>query len=194
MGNESRVTLSNLNDSELIDRFRYSHNNQYVGELYLRYAHLVLGLCIKYYKDTDLAQDATMNIFELLLHELKRHKIDHFKSWLYTVSKNYCLQELRKTQTQLKKDDAYAVFYAETMELDDSLHLNTKKELLLTEMEQALNQIKYNQRLCLKMFYLDGKSYADISKELDFSLKDVKSNIQNGKRNLKIILEKNHGG
>jgi len=184
-----KIGLTKLPDNELIDRFRYSHDNLYVGELYSRYSHLVLGLCIKYFKDIEIAKDATMSIFELLMQELKRHQIENFKSWLFTVSKNYCLQELRKTNSRYQKEDLYKVFLSETMESDLSQHPIDKKEKMITKMESLLPSLKNNQRICLKMFYLEGKSYADISQELTFSLKEVKSHIQNGKRNLKIKLE-----
>lgn len=184
-----KIGLAKLPDNELIDRFRYSHDNLYIGELYNRYSHLVLGLCIKYFKDIEIAKDATMSIFELLIHELKRHRIENFKSWLYTVSKNYCLQELRKSNSSFQKEEQYKLFLSETMESDLSLHPIDEKEKLITKMESLLPSLKNNQRICLKMFYLEGKSYADISQELNFSLKDVKSHIQNGKRNLKIKLE-----
>jgi RNA polymerase sigma factor (sigma-70 family) len=192
MHKQGNTPLKELPDNELIDRFRYSHDNEYVGELYARYAHLVLGLCIKYYKDIDVAKDATMSIFELLIHELKRHHIDNFKSWLYTVSKNYCLQELRKTKSSSQKEELYKVFIAETMEMDTEMHPIIETEKLISKMESTLPSLKYNQRECLKMFYLEGKSYADIANELSFSLKDVKSHIQNGKRNLKIKMEENN--
>jgi len=184
-----KIGLTKLPDNELIDRFRYSHDNLYVGELYSRYSHLVLGLCIKYFKDIEIAKDATMSIFELLMQELKRHQIENFKSWLFTVSKNYCLQELRKTNSRYQKEDLYKVFLSETMESDLSQHPIDEKEKMITKMESLLPSLKNNQRICLKMFYLEGKSYADISQELTFSLKEVKSHIQNGKRNLKIKLE-----
>jgi RNA polymerase sigma factor (sigma-70 family) len=189
MSSLPKIELAKLPDNELIERFRYSHDNQYVGELYTRYAHLVLGLCIKYFEDVDVAKDATMSIFELLLHELKRHHIDHFKSWLYTVSKNYCLQELRKKKSRNKKEDLFKDFLQDTMESELDMHPKEHKELLLLRMEKLLPTLKNNQRLCLKMFYLEGKSYADISYELNFSLKEVKSHIQNGKRNLKIKMQ-----
>ena len=183
------IGLTKLPDNELIDRFRYSHDNLYIGELYSRYSHLVLGLCIKYFRDIETAKDATMSIFELSMRELKRHRIENFKSWLFTVSKNYCLQELRKTNSLFQKEELYKVFLSETMESDLAMHPIDEKEKLITKMESLLPSIKNNQRICLKMFYLEGKSYADISQELNFSLKDVKSHIQNGKRNLKIKLE-----
>jgi RNA polymerase sigma-70 factor (ECF subfamily) len=189
MHQAGKIGLTKLPDNELIDRFRYSHDNLYVGELYSRYSHLVLGLCIKYFKDIEIAKDATMSIFELLMQELKRHQIENFKSWLFTVSKNYCLQELRKTNSRYQKEDLYKVFLSETMESDLSQHPIDEKEKMITKMESLLPSLKNNQRICLKMFYLEGKSYADISQELTFSLKEVKSHIQNGKRNLKIKLE-----
>ncbi len=189
MPSGDKIELAQLPDNELIDRFRYSHNTEYVGELYNRYSHLVLGLCIKYFKDVEIAKDATMSIFELLLHELKRHSIDNFKSWLFSVSKNYCLQELRKKKSTGLKEDQFKIFLSDTMESDVDLHPNNEKEKLLTRMEGLIPTLKNNQRICLKMFYLEGKSYADIAIELNFSLKEVKSHIQNGKRNLKNKLE-----
>lgn len=193
MPSNGKIRISQLSDNELIDCFRYSHDNQYIGELYTRYAHLVLGLGIKYFKDVEIAKDATMSIFELLHHELKRHHISHFKSWLFTVSKNYCLQELRKQKSLFKKEDLLQDFLKDTMENDLELHPKNEKESLLAKMEALIPTLNNNQRTCLKMFYLEGKSYADISTELNFSLKEVKSHIQNGKRNLKIKLEQDNG-
>jgi len=185
MATNGRRKFADLSDNELIERFRYSHDNEYIGELYGRYAHLVLGLCIKYFKEAELAKDATMNIFELLLQELKRHKIENFKSWLYSVTKNFCLQELRKKQNIHQKQDRYSLFVKETMEIEEDLHLHKDKEQLYMALEDEILNLNNNQRICVKMFYLEGKSYADISHELNFSLKEVKSHIQNGKRNLK---------
>ncbi len=193
MPSNGKIRISQLSDNELIDRFRYSHDNQYIGQLYMRYAQLVLGLCIKYFKDIEIAKDATMCIFELLHHELKRHHISQFKSWLFTVSKNYCLQELRKQKSLFKKEDLLQDFLKDTMENDLELHPKNEKETLLAKMEALIPTLKNNQRTCLKMFYLEGMSYADISKELNFSLKEVKSHIQNGKRNLKIKLVQDNG-
>lgn len=185
----SKKNKSNsLSDSELIELFRHSHDNKYIGNLYLKYSPLVLGLCIKYYKDKPKAQDAVMSIFELIIKELKKHKVENFKSWLYSVSKNYCLQEIRKNQSKLKKNDAFEVFYKESMEIDDEKHLNNKvkKEKLLNKMEKAMNLLKNEQKICLTQFYLKNKTYAEITLETGYTLNEVKSYIQNGKRNLKI--------
>lgn len=182
-----------ITDEQLIEKFRLSHDNTYVGELYNRYAHLVLGLGLKYFKNQDDASDAVSNIFELLIKELKKHRIENFKSWLFTVSKNHCLQELRKRQTTDKKASVFEDFLQETMESDEEIHLISKKEELLIKLEKALPELKYNQKICIKMFYLERKTYADIAEETGFSLKEIKSYIQNGKRNLLIKLQEENG-
>lgn len=174
-------------DKELIELFRHSHDNKYIGYLYLKYSHLVLGLSLKYYKDIDKANDALMSVFELIIKELKKHKVDNFKSWLYSVTKNYCLQDLRKNKTHLKRSEAFEIFYKESMEIDDEKHLleKNKKEKLFIKMEKMLILLKYEHKTCLTKFYIESKTYAEISTETGYTLNEVKSYIQNGKRNLK---------
>lgn len=192
MFSNSRHKIENLPDLELIERYRHSHDNLYIGILYERYAHLVLGTCFNYLKNESKAEDALSGIFELLMVELKKHKIQNFKSWLYTLSKNYCLQELRKDKNLQGKESAYEVFIKENMESEEFLHLKSDKlakEKIYTNLEKALLTLKYNQQVCLKLFYFENKSYADINKTTGFSLKEIKSNIQNGKRNLLIKMK-----
>ena len=70
-----------LTDEELVERYRNSHETVYIGELYQRYTHLVFGVCMKYFKDEATAEDASMQIFEKLITELKKHHITAFKPW-----------------------------------------------------------------------------------------------------------------
>jgi RNA polymerase sigma factor (sigma-70 family) len=184
-----------VSDEQLIERFRLSHDNVYIGELYSRYAHLILGLAIKYFKNETDATDAVSAIFELLLKELKKYQVENFKSWLYTVSKNYCLQELRKRKSSKEKSLLYEDFVQETMENGQAEHLSkAEKEKVFEQLEKSVNLLKYNQRLCIKMFYLEGLTYADISAQTGFSLKEIKSYIQNGKRNLQILMTQENNG
>lgn len=181
---------SKFTDEELVERYRLSHDVKYAGNLYLRYTHLVLGLGIKYFKNESAATDAVMDIFEIVTKELKKRHVENFKSWLYTVSKNHCLQELRKNKTVIKKQDAFEVFLNNSMENNEELHLieRTEKEALLLKLEKALPSLNQQQQQCVKAFYLENKSYQLIADEFRMTINDVKSNIQNGKRNLKIKL------
>ncbi|MEI8136301.1 MAG: sigma-70 family RNA polymerase sigma factor [Bacteroidota bacterium] len=177
-----------FSDNDLINTFLEKDDNATVGLLYERYGHLVLGLCIKYLKNKDEAQDAVIQIFTGLLKDLKKHKIEFFKSWLYVYSKNFCLMELRKRQSMLKKeleliDNAHLI-----MDYSNPEHLN-EKEKQISIMEQALELLNIEQKKCIDLFYLKNKSYVEIVDITGFTANEVKSHIQNGKRNLKIKME-----
>lgn len=176
-----------LDDNELIKRYCSEDNSVFLGILFKRYSHLVLGLCIKYLKNEDEAQDLVMQIFEKLTSDLKKHKIEFFKSWLYTYSKNMCLMELRKKQSQLKKDIELQENNILFMDSSESLHLNTKDaiENTILHLEAALNGLSKEQKQCIILFYYKNKSYNEIVDLTGFNTNEVKSYIQNGKRNLK---------
>lgn len=175
-------------DAQLINNFLESGDNVFIGELYKRYGHLVLGLCIKYLKDKDEAEDAVMTIFGQLLNDLKKHKVEYFKSWLYTYSKNFCLMQLRKKQNQLKKELDVKENEIFLMDYNNIEHLN-EKEQQISLMQSALNELNKDQKMCLELFYLNNKSYTEIVTITGYNNNEVKSHIQNGKRNLKIKME-----
>ena len=175
-------------DNQLINIFLESGDNVYIGELYSRYGHLVLGLCIKYLKNKDEAEDAVMTIFGQLINDLKKHKVEYFKSWLYTYSKNYCLMQLRKKQTVLKKELDVRENEIFLMDYNNIEHLN-EKESQITLMQTALNELNEEQKVCLELFYLSNKSYTEIVTLTGYNNNEVKSHIQNGKRNLKLKME-----
>jgi len=163
-----------------------------VGILYKRYSHLVLGLSIKYLKDKDEAKDAVMQIFEKLMSDLLKHDIQYFKSWLYTFSKNHCLMIIRSKQARLSKEIDIQINASSFMETETNQHLNLseEKEREYIALEKAVDSLNEEQKICIDLFYLKEKSYQEISDVTGYTLNEVKSFIQNGKRNLKIKLEK----
>ncbi len=179
---------NNYSDNELINIFSETGDNRLVGILYQRYGHLVLGLCIKYLKNKDEAEDAVIQIFTNLLKDLKKHKIAYFKSWLYVYSKNFCLMELRKRQSNLKKELELKENVHLFMDMPSEEHLK-EKEKQIVMMEIAIGLLNTEQKICIELFYLKNKSYVEIIEITGFSNNDVKSYIQNGKRNLKIKME-----
>lgn len=176
-----------LSDKELIDLYKKKGDNSLVGELYKRYSHLVYGVCLKYLKNEDESKDAVLQIFENLLEDLKKHDVANFKSWLHSVSRNHCLMFLRKQQTHLKRVNEYEAVVQgeeETFDAPFTIHESEIKENLLTSLEQAINKLKEEQRICIELFFLQEKCYTEVAEQTGFSLKQVKSYIQNGKRNL----------
>jgi RNA polymerase sigma factor (sigma-70 family) len=180
--------LSNT-DEELISRFKETGNNFFMGELYKRYTHLVFGLCMKYLKDEDASKDMVMDIFEKILLRIHKEEISFFKSWLYIVAKNECLMKLRKADYTVQIENVSGAL----MENGEGVHLNEEenKEAVLRALEKGVQMLNDNQKKCIELFYLQQRSYQEVADHTGFSLNEVKSHIQNGKRNLKNYLSNN---
>jgi RNA polymerase sigma-70 factor (ECF subfamily) len=180
-------------DNELIKLYKRTANTAYAGELYERYVHLVYGVCMKYLKNEEDSKDAAMQIFEKLLVELKIHEVANFKSWLHVLAKNHCLMWLRSARVRHEK----SILTYETrddMENEEGMHLAVEEtetlEGNLILLEKGMQGLPIEQKQCIELFYLQQKCYKEIVELTGYDIKKVKSYIQNGKRNLKIYLEK----
>ncbi|SFH29296.1 RNA polymerase sigma factor [Pedobacter insulae] len=175
-------------DLALIARYRQSGDLEVLGVLYNRYMHLVFGVCFNYFKDEEQSKDAVMQIFEELVTKLKVHQVQNFKSWLHVLSRNHCLMALRKSSKNptVSLEDNF-------VENDDFVHLDIDdaKEQQLTVMEKCMEALPEEQRKSVDLFYLQEKCYKEVADITGYDMLKVKSYIQNGKRNLKICIEKN---
>ena len=183
---------TNLTDSELILQYKKKNEPDLLGHLYSRYVTLVYGLCLNYFLDREIAKDMVMRIFEELAIELHRHEIRNFKSWLYVFAKNHCLMELRKQSSLKRREQAWLENHGKFMEFqienhpidrDDGLGMNG-------QLQDCINRLKEEQKQCVHLFYYERKSYREITLLIGLEEKKVKSLLQNGKRNLKICLER----
>lgn len=172
-------------DAELVKLYQQQNDKKSLGILFERYYHMVFGVGMKYMKNSAAAKDVTMQVFEKLIVDLKKHKIEYFKSWLYRVAQNACLMELRKNKSITKPLEENMLG---SMENETELHQIVEKEKMLVNMERELANLPPEQQKCVRLFYLERKTYNDICVLTGFSFKEVKSFIQNGKRNLKIKL------
>lgn len=184
--------LEQLDDESLVDLYKQEGQKEAIGTLFKRYSHLVLGVCLKYLKDEDDSKDAAMQVFEKVLTDLKKHEVDFFKGWLYRVAQNHCLGKLRTPRKEINRQEEFVMEKAMFLHQGavDDLDVN-EKEAQLSRMEKELENLDEYQRICIRLFYLEQRSYQEVSDQTGFTLNQVKSYIQNGKRNLKIRLEKN---
>jgi len=182
---------TNANDEELVVLYKSTNNTRILGELFKRHSLMCFAVCNKYLKDESAAEDAAMSIFEKLFTDLHKHEIANFKSWLHTVCRNHCLMQLRKQTPIVRINDNSEENSESFVNLDRFLHQEDnqqEKEEKLLMLEQAIMQLKDKQKECIELFYLQQKSYDEIATLTGYSPNEVKSYIQNGKRNLKIAL------
>jgi RNA polymerase sigma-70 factor (ECF subfamily) len=174
-------------DDELLKQFVQTSHQEILGQLYSRYVPFVYGLCLKYLRQIEDAKDAVSDIYVELTMKIHKYRIDNFKTWLYSVAKNHCLQILRK-----KKNRFFEEIDTGIMESDDFEHLIDADEdrEKVNALNYCLTTLPDEQRQCIVHFFFDDFSYADIVEKTGFALNKVKSYIQNGKRNLKICILK----
>lgn len=177
---------NNYSDAELVSLYRDGGEQNVLALLYQRYMDLMYGVCLKYLKDPEASKDAVINIYEELITKLKQHEVTHFKSWLYTLSRNHCLMQLRK-----EKGKATIEIPATFMQTEEMLHPNgvLLKEEQFTQLEDCIKQLTEEQKDCVELFYLHGKCYKEIVEQTKLKWNEVRSNIQNGRRNLKLCMD-----
>lgn len=178
--------LSAQDDLELVKEYKSGGDINVLGELYGRYMELVYGVCLKYFKEPEEAKDAVINIFEELVTKLKKYDVINFKSWLYQLAKNYCLMKLRSRKSKP------VIVDIDIMHLEENNHPDNvaKKEEQLNGMESCMEQLPAEQKRAIELFYLQEKCYKEIADLTGTEINKVRSFIQNGRRNLKICMEK----
>jgi RNA polymerase sigma factor (sigma-70 family) len=176
-----------LSDEELVAAYKQTNDLLVLSHLYERYMDLVYGVCLKYFKDIEMAKDSVMFIFEELISKLQKHEITNFKSWLHQVAKNHCLMQLRS-----EKKFSKAAVDITLMQNEENVHLNgvLEKEEHLKQLQSCLERLPQEQKNAVELFYIEGKCYNEIAEQTGMEWKKVRSSIQNGRRNLKLCMEK----
>jgi RNA polymerase sigma factor (sigma-70 family) len=182
-----KISSSTFTDKDLTELYKKSGDLAVLGQLYERYMDLLYGVCLKYLKEPEDAKDSVMMIFEELVTKLKKHEVEYFRSWVYQLAKNHCLMKLRSGKKYKTTE-----FDPDLVQTEDNVHLNgvLEKEENLKKMEFCMGQLPDEQRKVIQLFYFEGKCYNEIVEITGYAWNDVRSFIQNGRRNLKLCMEK----
>lgn len=174
-----------MDEQELLNKYRETKDPKYFAELYEPFMPLVYGSCLKYFKNEEDAQDAVMDLYVKLTQKALTHKIEFFKSWLFVVTRNHCFEILRKRNVHSDKESAAALMYSEEVFHPDSVDKDAHVKIL----HECMEKLDGFQKSCVELFYFKKMSYMAISEQLGVKFNQVRSRIQNGRRNLKICME-----
>ena len=183
----AKDAFAHIEDKQLLDKFYTEGNNYWLGILLQRYTLLLFGVCMKYLKNEEDAKDCVQQIFLKVISEVQKYKVDYFKSWLYMIARNHCLMKIRDRQGKIPVELTHNLL---TPEEYYSKQILVEKDRTIALIEEGLHELNEEQKLCITLFYLKKKSYQEIADTTSYNHLQVKSFIQNGKRNLKLIVEK----
>jgi RNA polymerase sigma-70 factor (ECF subfamily) len=190
---DEKKEMHSLPDEQLVARYAQTHDKEIIGILYERYTHLLFSVCYKYLGNDADAEDTVMLVFEKLFDLLLKSDIQNFKSWIYTITKNECLMHLRRMKSgERVKEENLKKLDVEIMESIELNHLlsDGDGEHRIRYLETAITGLSPEQKQCIELFYLNEKSYREVEQITGYTFNEVKSHIQNGKRNLKQIMER----
>jgi RNA polymerase sigma-70 factor (ECF subfamily) len=173
---------------ELVARYRATGDPAVLGTLFERYAHLALGVGLRYLRSREDAEDAVMEVYAHLVTALRRHEVANFKSWLYSVVANHCRMALRRRKGQPIAVEASEELLDAVLEGAPAPYEESEADRRMDSLQHALGQLGEGQRRCLELFYLEGHSYAEVARRSGYALNEVKSHIQNGRRSLKVLM------
>jgi RNA polymerase sigma factor (sigma-70 family) len=171
-----------LSDQELIEEYKRTSNSWYAGELFRKYNQLITAVAYNYMQNNVDTEDAVMEVFEIILRDLQHHEVSNFKTWVYSVTKHLCLKKLKKNPLEVTDvEQALRNMAAEENPQSEAVKLEEQLEKL----QEALLRLSEEQKKCIELFYFKEKSYKEVSDLTGYSVNEVKSYLQNGKRNLK---------
>jgi RNA polymerase sigma factor (sigma-70 family) len=179
----NRKEHQTYSDEMLLEKYYEQYDNYWLGILLPRYTLLLLGVCMKYLKDPESARDMVQQVFMKCMTELPRYRVEFFKAWIYQVTRNDCLMFLRKKKMRVTE------LVDQIPDELETVSLLQEEERQWRALETAIQSLNQEQKICIQQFYLQKKSYLEITQKTGYSLMQVKSYIQNGKRNLKIELD-----
>jgi len=182
--------MSQLSDEQLVARYRDGDDMDALAFLFDKYLDLIFGVCMKYFKQPQDSEDGTMAVFEVLVVKLKTHDVHNFKSWLYVLTKHYCLQKLRQRGKTLTKNSEDILMQLVDEVHPDDVYLIESRENGLRE---CIQQLPADQKRTVQLFYFESQSYVEIADTMSVDKEKGRSFIQNGRRNLRVCMNKKNG-
>jgi RNA polymerase sigma-70 factor, ECF subfamily len=187
--NFHKKALLQHSDEELMGKYGQTGDPEWLGELFRRHMHLVYGVCLKYLNNREDSKDAVMQVFEKLHQDLHKQQVANFKAWLYVVTKNHCLMQLRQATTDRRKKENFLL--TGFMESEPEWHPfdEPSDNGLENKLKNCIEKLNKEQKSCIELFFYKKLCYKEIAEQTQMPLIKIKSHIQNGKRNLKICIE-----
>ncbi|GAB2519071.1 RNA polymerase sigma factor [Spirosoma aerophilum] len=170
-----------VSDEDMIRQYLSSNSTVCFESLYNRYVGKVYKQCFSMTKDSEQAQDFTHDIFIRVFAHLDRfQQRSSFSTWLYSVSYNYCLDQLKRakrlTMSELTDDIDYYCTSTEDAE---------KVDYELQQLAKVMKKISPQDATVLRMKYQDGLPLSQIGQQLNLKESAVKMRLKRSRNKVR---------
>jgi RNA polymerase sigma-70 factor, ECF subfamily len=192
------LDLANLPDADVVALAQQGRDVAF-RELVHRYERPVFSLVYRMVRDRELAEDLTQDTFVKVLTHVDKYRPEFkFSSWLFKIANNVAIDHLRRrTLDTVSMDGSPHAGTADAVEAS-SFDVAVPQENALDELEarevgtaieQAIARLRPEDRSCILLRHVEGRSYEEIAATLDLPLGTVKTYIHRARHELRKELE-----
>lgn len=177
-----------LSDEDLVELVR-SKDQELYRVVVERYQSRLLRFATYLIKDPDKAADVVQEAFIKAFINLKGFKTKKkFSSWIYRIVHNEAINQIKKEKKKIsfEENDWLKQLASKEVSMEEKL---VKKEARIM-VKKCLNQLPLVYRSPLTLFYLEERSYEEISDILKIPVGTVGTRINRGKKMMKVIIGK----
>lgn len=154
------------------------------AELMDRYRESIYFMMLKMVKNTDDAEDLTIEAFGKAFNRLSQYSPSFaFSTWLFKIASNNCIDFIRKKRVQvtsmdsgIKTDEGEIVFYDARSNTRDPEETVMHKQKVM-HMRELVSRLKPRYRILIEKRYFEELSYEEIAEELNLPLGTVKAQL-----------------
>lgn len=178
---------TNTKENEWIKNCLTSSDSECWGTIYEKYKRYVYAKCYSIVRSEEDARDLTVESFIKAYENLQSFDLSKpFLPWLNRITINLCIDHIRKKNRIHFDQLSEHPNVGSGENITHQIELDEKKK----KIKKAIYKLKKSQKRCFCLFYIQEKSYKEIAAITGYSYDEVRSNIQNGKRNFKQLMEK----
>ncbi|MFQ5674351.1 MAG: RNA polymerase sigma factor [bacterium] len=174
-------------DNATIRSYLETRDVRYLGRLYEAYKKTIFWHCLKMVGNEEDAKDLASETFIRTFDRIEDFKLGApFCPWLMRIATNLCIDHLRKKNRYkfYKFDETHSAVAIQN-ESEPKQPMISGERII-----EKLKKLKPLQKRCFCLFYIHNLTYKQIAELTGYPLGKVRSYIQNGKRNFKLLMEK----
>lgn len=173
-------------DEELVAKYQASGDQDFFAVLWQRHWLRIRKLCLAFTGDPAGAEDLAARAITLAWRRIHSFQDGDFSAWLAVIARNCCIDQARSAWARLVSLTGEGI--AATADQHPEQGCSCSEDRTFTaELEQLVNQLPDQQRIAVKLFFIDGYSYQQIAGLMQCEVKQVKSYLQNGKKKLQLL-------
>ncbi len=153
-----------------------------------KYQNLVYTLALKLLKKPEDAEEMAQDTFVKAFQKIDTYEgKSKFSTWLYSITYNACISELRKRRVEFSSFDDRQISDSDEMKMHD-YYRETKKEDQEKYLNLALSKLQEDDQVLVTLYYFENQSMDEISVITGLTVSNIKVKIHRARKRMYSLL------